>query len=336
MTLPTFAHPWFLLLLLLLPALAWLKGKRGQQSAFLYSSVQLVRPVANISQWSPGRILLALRWLVLAALIIGLARPQLSRSETSIRASGVDIVVALDLSGSMAAEDDGFKLKGQQVNRVTIAKDVLERFIAKRPSDRIGLVAFAGRAYIAAPLTLDHDFLLQNLERLNLGSIEDGTAIGSALSASINRLRDLKSKSKIVILMTDGQNNAGKVPPLTAAEAAQSLAVKVYTIGVGTRGTARIPATDVFGRKIYHSIQADIDEETLLAIANKTGGKYYRADNTDTLRKIYGDINKLETTEVETKKYVQIEELLWWAAWPGLGLLLLEILMGNTVWRKLP
>jgi len=337
MTVPTFAHPWFLLLLLLLPVLAWLKGKRGQQSAFLYSSVQLVRPVANISQWSPGRLLMALRWLVLTVLIIGLARPQLTRSETTIRASGVDIVVALDLSGSMAAEDDGFKLRGQQVNRVTIAKDVLQKFIQKRPNDRIGLVAFAREAYIAAPLTLDHDFLLQNLERLNLEAIDNtATAIGSALSASINRLRELKSKSKIVILMTDGQSNAGKIPPLTAAEAAQTLAVKVYTIGVGTRGAARIPATDVFGRKIYQTIQADIDEDTLQAIAKKTGGKYYRADNTETLRKIYDDIDKLETTEVETRKYVQIEELLGWAIWPGLGFLLLELLLGNTVWRKLP
>src|SRR5881396_1131030 len=267
---PTFAQPWFLLLLLLLPLLAWLKGKRGQQSAFLYSSVQLVRPVANISQWSPGRVLLAIRWLVMAALIIGLAQPQLTRSETSIRASGIDIVVALDLSGSMAAEDEGFRLHGQQVNRVTIAKDVLQKFIAKRPADRIGLVAFAGKAYIAAPLTLDHDFLLQNVERLNLGSIEDGTAIGSALAASVNRLRELKSKSKIVILMTDGQNNAGKIPPLTAAEAAQSLNVKVYAVGVGSRGLARIPATDMFGRRVYQMIQADIDEDTLQAIAKKT------------------------------------------------------------------
>src|SRR2546423_3694663 len=161
MTLPTFAHPWFLLLLLLLPLLAWLKGKPIQPSAFLYSSVQLVRPVANISPWSPGRVLLALRWLALGALIVALARPQLTRSETSVRASGVDIVLALDLSGSMAAEDEGFKLHGQQMNRIGIAKDVLQKFIHKRPNDRIGLVAFAGRAYVASPLTLDHDFLLQ-------------------------------------------------------------------------------------------------------------------------------------------------------------------------------
>src|SRR5258708_24374969 len=202
MALPASDQPWLLLLLLLLPVLGWLKGKRGQQSAFHYASVQLVRPVSNISRWSPGRVLVALRWLALAAFILGLARPQLTKSETSIHASGVDIVVALDLSGSMAAEDDGFKLHGQQTNRVGIAKDVIQKFIIKRPNDRIGIVAFAREAYIAAPLTLDHDFLLQNLERLNLDSIDNtATAIGSALSASINRLRELKSKSKIVILM---------------------------------------------------------------------------------------------------------------------------------------
>jgi Ca-activated chloride channel family protein len=333
----SFAHPWFLLLLLLLPVLGWLKGKRGQQSAFLYSSVQLIKPVADISPWNPGRVLLFLRWLSLGALIVGLARPQATHSESSIRASGIDIVMALDFSGSMAAEDEGFKLHGHQVNRVTIAKDVVQKFISRRPNDRIGLVAFGKEAYIAAPLTLDHDFLQQNLERLTLESIDgSATAIGSALSTAINRLRELQSKSKIVILMTDGQNNAGKVPPLTAAEAAQTLGMKIYTVGVGNRGPARIPANDMFGRKVYQTIQADIDEEALLAIAKKTGGRYFRADNTATLQKIYDEIDKLETTEVETKKYVQVQELLGWAIWPGLGLLALEILLGNTVWRKLP
>jgi Ca-activated chloride channel homolog len=332
----TFAHPYFLLLLLLLPVLAWWKGRRGQQSAFLYSSVQLVKAVANISRWNTGRILLLMRWLVLAALIVGLARPQWVESETTVRASGVDIVLALDLSGSMAAEDQGFVLKGQQVNRLVIAKDVLKKFVQKRPNDRLGLVAFAGNAYIASPLTLDHGFLLQNLERLDLGTIEDGTAIGSGLSASVNRLRELKSQSKIVILMTDGQNNAGKVPPLTAAEAAQALNVKVYTIGVGTRGEARMPFTDPFGRKGYQRVKVDIDEETLQAIASKTGGKYYRADSADTLRKIYDEIDKLEKTEVEMKKYVQIEELFPWAVNFGLLVLLTEVLLSHTVWRRLP
>jgi len=331
----TFAHPWFLLLLLLLPAAAWWRGRRGKPAAFLYSSVQLVSGVANIGPSSAGRVLAALRWLALVLFIIGLARPQFVESETSVKASGIDIVVAIDLSGSMEAED--FELKGQRVNRLVIAKDVLKKFVEKRPGDRIGLVAFAGKAYVAAPLTLDHDFLQLNIDRLELRTIEDGTAIGSGLSAAVNRLRDLKSKSKIVILMTDGVNNAGKVPPLTAAEAAQALGIKVYTIGVGTRGMAPVPrGVDFFGRKVYGQAEVDIDEKTLTSVAEKTGGEYYRADSTDTLRNIYERIDKLEKTEVEVKKYVRIKELFHWLAGPGLGLLLLEVLLANTIWRKLP
>jgi Ca-activated chloride channel family protein len=330
----TFAQPWFLALLLLLPVLAWLKGRHGRQAAFLYSSVHLVKAVGHVSRSVAGRVLLALRWATLALFLVGLARPQFIASETSVSASGIDIVVALDLSGSMESED--FVLRGQRVNRLTIAKDVLKQFIERRPGDRIGLVAFAGKAYIAAPMTLDHDFLLLNLERLNLHTIEEGTAIGSGLSAAVNRLRDLKSKSKIVILMTDGQNNAGKIPPLTAAEAAQALAVKVYTIGVGTRGTAPMPRLNVFGQKVYVQVPVDIDEKTLQEIAAKTHGKYYRADSTDTLRKIYDEIDQLEKSEVQMKKYVQIEELFPWAVVPGLFLLLLEILLSHTVWRRLP
>src|SRR2546422_2582692 len=231
----SFAQPQFLLLLLLLPALAWLKGKVGFQPAFLYSSVQLVRGIMGITRSRAGSILLKLRWLALALFILALARPQFGEGETKVTASGVDIVVAIDLSGSMSSED--FELKGQRVNRLAIAKDVLQKFVAKRPNDRIGLVAFARDAYIAAPLTLDHDFLLQNLERLEIATPDkDGTAIGSALTAALNRLREIRSKSKIVILMTDGQNNAGKVPPLTAAEAAETLAVKGFSIrGTGER-----------------------------------------------------------------------------------------------------
>lgn len=330
----TFAHPYLLLLLPLLPVLAWLKGKRGQQAAFLYSSIQLVKGIVGLTRTSVGQILLKMRWLALALFIVALARPQLGEGETKIMASGIDIVVAIDLSGSMAAED--FEINHERVSRLAIAKEVLEKFVAKRPSDRIGLVAFAGRAYVAAPLTLDHDFLLQNLQRLNLGTIEDGTAIGSGLSAALNRLRELKSKSKIVILMTDGQNNAGKVPPLTAAEAAQTLGVKVYTIGVGTHGTAPMPRIDPFGRKVYVSIPVDIDEESLKAIAEKTSGRYYRADSTETLREIYAEIDKLEKTEIQIKKYQRYRELFPWVVLAGLVVLMLEIILSNTVWRKLP
>ncbi len=330
----SFAHPYFLALLALLPLFAWLKGKRGQQPAFLYSSVQLVKGITGLHRSNVGAILLRMRWLALALLIIGLARPQLGEGEAKISASGIDIVLAIDLSGSMASED--FEIKGQRANRLTVAKDVLQQFVAKRVSDRIGLVAFAGRAYVASPLTLDHDFLLQNLDRLNLGSIEDGTAIGSGLSAALNRLREVKAKSKIVILMTDGQNNAGKVPPLTAAEAAQTLGVKVYTIGVGIRGMAPFPVQDVFGGKRYVQQPVDIDEDTLTKVAEKTGGKYYRADSTDTLRKVYADIDRLEKTEVQVKKFVRYQELFGWVVLPGMILLLLEVILANTVWRKLP
>src|SRR5688572_5447465 len=206
----TFAYPWFLLLLLLLPLAAWLKGKRGQPPAFVYSSVQLLRGVLNISRTSAGGFLPALRWLALALFLIALSQPRLTTSETRITASGVDIVVAFDLSGSMAAED--FEIRGQRVNRLIMAREVLKKFIEKRPNDRIGLVVFGTEAYTATPLTLDHDFLVQNLDRLELGTINGNqTAIGSGLSTALNRLRELRSKSKIVILMTDGVNNAGKV-----------------------------------------------------------------------------------------------------------------------------
>src|SRR6476660_5671803 len=235
-----FERPYLLLLLLLLPLLAWLKSKRGKPPTFVYSSVQLVRGILNVTRARSGGFLTAIRWLVLALCIVALAQPRITKSETRVTASGVDIVVAIDLSGSMRSLD--FELKGRPADRLQMIKDVLRGFIEKRPSDRIGLVAFASQAYIAAPLTLDHDFLMQNLERLEIGTIDESqTAIGSGLSTAINRLRDLKSKSKIVILMTDGENNAGKVDPHTAAEAAQALAVKVYTIGVGTRGLAPTP-----------------------------------------------------------------------------------------------
>jgi Ca-activated chloride channel homolog len=331
----TFGHPYFLLLLLLLPVLAWLQGRRGRPPAFIYSSVQLVRPILNVTRARSGGFLAALRWLILGLLVVALAQPRLTRSETKIRASGVDIVVALDMSGSMASED--FEVGRNRLSRLEMAKDVLKKFIAKRTNDRIGLVAFATQAYIASPLTLDHDFLLQNIERLELGAIDDSqTAIGSALSTAINRLRELKSKTKLVILMTDGQNNAGKIAPLTAAEAARALKVKVYTIGVGMRGMAPMPVF-MGGRKVgYRQEPVDIDEDTLQKIAQMTGGKYYRADNSQRFQAIYAEIDQLEKTEVDIKKFAHHEELFAWMVTPGLGLLILEILLRHTLFRRLP
>jgi Ca-activated chloride channel family protein len=333
----TFGHPYLLLLLLGLPVLAWLKGKRGQPPAFVYSSVQLVRGILNVTQTRSGGFLAALRWLTLALLIIALSQPRLTKSETKVTASGVDIVVALDMSGSMISED--FELHGRRVNRFNMARQVLSQFIDKRPNDRIGLVVFASDAFIATPLTLDHDFLQANLERLQIGVIDENrTAIGSALSTAINRLRELKSKSKIIILMTDGQNNSGKLAPLTVAEAAQALGVKVYTIGVGMRGQAPMPTgrNPFTGETMYQMVPVDIDEDTLQKIAQMTGGKYYRADNAQRFQAIYGEIDKLEKTEADIKKFSHHRELFAWVITPGLGVLLLEVLLRHTIWRRLP
>lgn len=329
-----FESPWWLLGLLLLPLIAWMRRRWAREATFLYSSVGLVKGITSLSRSRAGTALRGMRWISMALVFVALARPQSGEGKAPVRASGVDIAVAVDLSGSMLAED--FELNGERVNRIAIAKDVLRSFVEQRPSDRFGLVVFAGRAYIAAPPTLDHDFLLRNLTRLDTLN-EQGTAIGSALSTAVNRLRDLPSKSRIVVLMTDGQNNSGNIPPLTAADAAKALGVKVYTIGVGTRGTAPTPVGyDPFGRKVYRQVPVDIDEDTLTQIAERTGGKYYRADTTKTLRSIYAEIDRLEKTEMETQKFASWEELMGYAAVPALVLLILEMLLANTVWRKLP
>ena len=331
----TFAHPWLLLLLLLLPLAAWLKGRRGPAAAFLYSSVKLATGLTGATRSRAGSFLAALQWLALVLFIFALAQPRRDRNETKVTASGVDIVVVFDMSGSMQSED--FELRGERVNRFNMARNVLEGFIAKRPNDRIGLVVFASQAYIATPLTLDHDFLRHTLDRLQIGTIDaNQTAIGSGLSTGLNRLRDLKSKSKIVLLMTDGVSNAGKISPLTAADAARALGAKVYTIGVGMRGEAPMPVF-MGGQKVGYQPQAvDIDEDTLTEIAKRTGGKYYRADNTEKFKAIYAEIDQLEKTAVTIKRYAHYDELFAWALVPGLLLLLAEIILSQTIWRKLP
>jgi Ca-activated chloride channel family protein len=322
----TFAHPYLLLLLLLLPLLAWLKGRRGAPPAFLYSSVKLVEGLTRARRSHAGNFLAALRWLVLAIFIIALAQPRLSKSTTEVKASGIDIVVALDLSGSMNTQD--YAVNGQPVSRFDLAKSVLKKFVAERPDDRIGLVVFAAQAFIASPMTLDHDYLLENIERLGIGTINsDATAIGDGLTTALNRLRDLKSKSKIIVLMTDGANNSGKIDPMTATEAAQALGVKIYTIGLGNREIVEqmgLPPGFL------------PDDETLQKIAQMTGGIFYRADTTEKLQSIYDQIDKLEKTEAVVSKYTEFKELFRWFAAGGLALLLVEIILAQTILRRLP
>ncbi len=331
----TFAHPYFLLLLLLLPLAAWLKGRRGQPPAFLYSSVKLVEGLTKVRRSRAGAFLAALRWIVLAVFVVALAQPRLSKSTTEVKASGIDIVAALDLSGSMISED--FVMNGQRVNRFNMARSVLKSFVDKRPNDRIGLVVFAAQAFIAAPLTLDHDYLQENLDRLEIGTINsDATAIGDALIAALNQLRDLKAKSKIIILATDGQNNSGKVEPLMAAGAAAALGVKIYTVGIGEQGMAPMPVFMGGQRVGTRSMPVDVDEVTLQKIADETGGKYYRADNAEKFRQIYAEIDKLEKTEATINKYTEFKELFPWLVTAGLALLLIELALGQTVFRRLP
>jgi len=322
----TVAHPSFLLLLLLLPLLAWLKGRRGQPPAFLYSSVRLLTGLTHARRSRAGAFLAALRWLVLTVFIVALAQPRLMKSHTEVKASGIDIVCALDLSGSMTTPD--YVINGRQISRINMAKPVLKQFIEGRPNDRIGLVVFAAQAFIAAPMTLDHDYLLETVDRLGIGSINsDATAIGDGITTALNRLRELKSKSRIIVLMTDGANNSGKIDPITATEAAQALGVKIYTIGLGNREIVQqmgLPPGYL------------PDEGTLQQISQMTGGKYYRADNSEKFKAIYAEIDKLEKSEAVINKYTQFKELFPWIVTGGLVLLLIELALGQTVFRRLP
>jgi Ca-activated chloride channel family protein len=267
-------------------------------------------------------------------MIVGLARPQRTDSQTTVTANGIDIVLGLDISGSMQALD--FMVDNKRVNRIAVVKSVVAKFIDERPNDRIGLIAFAAAPYIVSPLTLDHDWLQQNLERINVGVADDGTAIGSAIAAAVNHLRTTAAKSKVVILLTDGVNNSGKISPLAAAEAARALGVKVYTIGVGVRGKAPIPLRDQAGHVHVVMAEVDVDEKTLRAVANETGGQFYRATDTDSLQKIYEQINHFETSAQTVQKFEHVEELYKWTLFPSLGFLALGVLLQQTRFRRLP
>jgi Ca-activated chloride channel homolog len=329
-----FLHPEWLWLLTLVPLIALLRGRRGRVAAVQYSSTQTLRQVARETRSRAGHWLTTLNLAALALLIAGLARPQFGHSTNNVQASGIDLILAMDVSGSMQALD--FKLQGEPANRLDVVKSVVSKFIEERPNDRIGIVAFAGAPYLVSPLTLDHDWLLQNLDRVQIGVVEDGTAIGSAIATSVNRLRDQPGKSKLVVLLTDGQNNAGKVTPDTAAQAAKALGVKVYTIGAGVRGEAPVPVTDAFGNKRLVMAKVDVDEEALQKIADETGGKFYRATDTDSLKNIYAQIDRLEKTTHTLKKFERQSELFGWAVLPALGLLGMSLGLQQTRFRRLP
>ena len=325
--------PWLLLALALLPLLV--RWRRRQRPATLrYPLVAAVRAVGAGRRARWRWVLPVMRLAAFALIVVALARPQLGSAASKLYTEGIDIMLAVDVSGSMLAED--FSVNGKRASRIDAVKSVVRSFLGKRDGDRVGLVLFAGRPYTQCPLTLDHGWLLQNLERAKVGMIEDGTAVGSALATATNRLEASDGKSKIVILLTDGQNNAGRVSPLTAAGAAKALGYKVYTIGAGTRGLAPYPDTDLFGNRVYRPMQVDIDEQTLQKIAETTGGRYYRATDTDSLTKIYQEIDRLEKSTHEGLQYLEYNELYTWLVLPALILLAGEALLAETWLRVLP
>ena len=326
--------PWLLALAGLLP-LVWPWRRRAQRTAALrFPTLAGLRAVAPAGAARRRIVLAVLRLVVLVLVVVALARPQAGTAATKVHREGVDVMLAVDISGSMLSED--FTLGSGRASRLDAVKAVVKEFVAARPEDRIGLVLFSARPYTQCPLTLDHGWLLQNLDRAKIGMIEDGTAIGSGLATAVNRLRASTAKSKFVVLLTDGQQNAGRITPETAAEAAAALGIKVYTVGAGTRGLAPFPMQDMFGNKVYRPIPVDIDEKTLEKVAQATHGRYFRATDTKSLHDVYAEIDRAEKTPFEAPQFLDYRELYAWLVWPALGLVLAEVALGETVLRKLP
>ena len=275
-----------------------------------------------------------LRAAALLLVMIALARPQQGLESSRATTEGIDIVLAIDVSTSMFAED--FTLNGIRRNRLTVVTEVVKEFVAHRPNDRIGIVVFAGRPYTQCPLTLDHGWLLAQLGHVAIGMVEDGTAIGSGIATGLNRLRNSKTKSRIMVLLTDGVNNAGTITPDAAAQLAKALDVRIYTIGAGTKGLAPYPATDLFGRKEYQQVKIEVDDEGLTRIAQATGGRYFRATDTESLRNIYNEIDRMEKTVIEQPQYLVYKEWYPWFVMPAILLLLVELGLSEGWLRVLP
>ncbi len=326
-----FASPYYLwLLTLLVPMIGYYVWRTLQGGAAIrISSVASVVRAPKTVRYYLRHLPFVLRAAAFALLVVALARPQDVEQNVRTNTEGIDIMLAIDVSGSMLARD--FK-----PDRITAAKEVAGSFIADRYGDRIGLVAFAGEAFTQSPLTTDQSTLQTLLARIRSGLIEDGTAIGNGLATAINRLRESDAKSKVIILLTDGVNNRGEIAPRTAAEIAKAQGIRVYTIGVGTEGMAPYPAMDMFGNITFVNQKVEIDEKTLTAISDMTGGQYFRATDKAKLKAIYDEINQLEKSKVEVTEHVSYHEL--YLAWvlAALGLLLAEFLFANLVLKRIP
>jgi len=326
-----FEDPRLLMFLLVIPVLVFLYvRRRHRRSATIrYSDVESLRcsDLRKTGRYRHG--IFALRVAALAGFIVAFARPQTGVTSETVNTEGIDIILAMDVSSSMLAED-------LEPNRLEAAKGVAAEFVAGRPNDRVGLVVFAGEAFTQAPLTLDHSVITDLLTQMEVGMIEDGTAVGMGLATAVKRLQASDAASRVVVLLTDGRSNTGEIGPVTAAQMAQALGVKVYTIGAGSRGTARVPVDDpILGRR-YATIQVDVDESTLRTVAETTGGRYFRATDREGLAQIYEEIDALETTEIEVQSFTTYGELFHYPLAAGLVLLFLEVGLGQTFLRKLP
>jgi Ca-activated chloride channel family protein len=326
-----FADPYFLLLLLLIPFILLWRRKKHERVSLVYSDIQFLKTASMPSLRQRLKpLLIWIQLLALVLLIVGLARPRSKNAQSSITSEGIDIVLSLDVSRSMLIEDMG------NLNRMDAAKEVAEKFVRGRESDRVGLVVFAGKSFTQCPLTVDYPILISLIRQVSIGVVEDGTAIGMGLINSVNRLRESKSKSKVVILLTDGQNNRGEIDPMTAAQIAQALNIRVYTIGAGKDGLARIPVDDPFFGKQYVTAEVKIDEETLKGIAEVTGGQYFRATNQKALEDIYEQIGQMEKTKIDVRTYFRYEDLYPFLVIPALLLLSLHFVLIRTVFLELP
>jgi Ca-activated chloride channel family protein len=326
----SFASPGYLYALAIIPLLVvwYIRRHKEDTSDIRYSTLLPFRSFKPGVRERLRHLPFALRMLGIALLVVALARPQTTASGQNIYTEGIDIAMLLDISTSMLAEDF-------QPNRVEAAKDVAQHFVDGRQNDRIGLVIFAAQSFTQCPMTMDYRVLKNLLRQVKPGMVEDGTAIGMAIAQGVNRLKDSKAKSKVMILLTDGMNNRGEIDPLTAAQIAKTFNIRIYTIGVGTVGEAPYPVQTPFGIR-YQNIPVDVDEKTLAQIADMTDGRYFRATNNKALKEIYDEIDKLEKTRVEVKAYRSYTELFYpWAAIVLLSLLA-EFLLGGTVLRKLP
>lgn len=325
-----FAYPWLLWLLLLLPLMIvwYVLRQKQQQSALKLSTLSIYKKQSTVKN-TLIHLPFVIRLLTVALLILAIARPQSKNDEERVEGEGIDIMLCMDVSGSMLAED--FK-----PNRMEAAKEVAAKFIEGRKTDRIGLVIFSGESFTQCPLTTDHGVLISQVYGVRSGVLQDGTAIGSGLATGVERLKKSESKSKVVVLLTDGENNGGLIDPATAMEIAKTFNVKVYTIGVGTEGFATMPQLSAGGSITRTQEKVNIDEKLLKEIARQTGGAYFRATDNESLQNIYSQIDQLEKTKIETSRFAKYAEEFYWLAIAAAVLLLIELWLRYKVFRKFP